>query len=315
MSSQPEAEQPTIRSAVVAVIATFRRPKELERLLTSLTAAGPELRAAVIVDNANDPETESVVAAATINCRRIVPGKNLGCAGGLALGGRSAAEMFRDEYTHIWILDDDSVIPAGTLQCLLSTMSQENAWAAIPLVVDGDGRIGWFPHVLNRAQFNALRRRPMLAEFQQEFGSRPELFSWCTGVSLLIQRRAIEELGFHRADYWVRGEDLEYSLRLTSCGRGVLVPNAVVKHLPPSAFGMADRNQERAKHAAMLRNLAFTSFRLSHGKSLRWKLPGNWWRFLRTWGFTPASVVLIVKTFWSGAIKASPAGADLLQAE
>ncbi len=313
MASQMSTQEEQSPTAVVAVVATYRRPAELQRLLNSLESARPDLRAVVVVDNADDPETAKVLASSPLDCRRIVPGKNLGCAGGLEMGGKAAAEMFRSDYTHLWILDDDAVVPAGTLQCLLAAMIKEQAWAAIPLVVDHNGRIGWFPEILKRTKFDAIRRRPLLEEFWNECGREPELFSWCTGVSLLVARSAVEQLGFHRGDYWVRGEDLEYSLRLTNAGRGILVPDAVVQHLPPEPVGEANQADERAKHAAMLRNLAFTSFRLAHGRSLLWKLPGNWWRFLRMWGCNRETIATLFKTMWDGSVRGLPAGAKMVQ--
>ncbi|MHA3771969.1 glycosyltransferase [Verrucomicrobiota bacterium sgz303538] len=311
MSSESFSEGKHSPVAVVVVVATFRRAPELQRLLQSLETVGRELRGVVVVDNADDRATADVLAASPIDCRRVVPGRNLGCAGGLAIGGKSAAEIFQSEYTHLWILDDDAVVPPGTLQSLLSAMRAKQAWAAIPLVVDADGRIGWFPHLLDRSKFDAIRRHPMLEEFRSQYGHQPEPFSWCTGVSLLVARRAIEQLGFHRGDYWVRGEDLEYSLRLTSHGLGILVPDAVVQHLPPPSSGGTDQAEECAKHAAMLRNLAFTSVRLPHGRELLWKLPGNWWRFVRTWGVRPSTMYTLVRTFWDGAVRGLPAGTHL----
>ncbi|RYD84261.1 MAG: glycosyltransferase [Verrucomicrobiaceae bacterium] len=313
MVSQISARKDQVPTAVIAVVATFQRSAELQRLLHSLESARPDLLGVIIVDNADDIETAKVLTSSPLDCRRIVPEKNLGCAGGLEKGGKTAAEMFHSEYTHLWILDDDAVVPSGTLQCLLAAMAREQAWAAIPLIVDHDGRIGWFPHLLKRSKFNAIRRRPTLDEFWIKCGREPELFSWCTGVSLLVARTAVEQLGFHRGDYWVRGEDLEYSLRLTGAGRGILVPDAVVQHLPPPPTNAADQADERAKHAAMLRNLAFTSFRLSHGRSLIWKLPGNWWRFLRMWGCKRDTITTLFRTMWDGALRGSPAGAETVQ--
>ena len=39
----------------------------------------------------------------------------------------------------------------------------------------------------------------------------------------LVRRAAVDAAGFHRADFWVRGEDLDFSLRLNMKGPGVLL--------------------------------------------------------------------------------------------
>jgi GT2 family glycosyltransferase len=282
----------------------------MERLVRSLEQSTTPLRGMVVVDNADDGSTAEVLAASRIDCRRVVPGRNLGCAGGLALGGKEAAAMFAADYTHLWILDDDAEVEPDTLATLLDAMAAESAWASIPLVVDENGQIDWFPHIKPERKFTAIRQKLTPAEFRERCGAEPALFTWSTGVSLLVAREAVEKLGYHRDDYWIRGEDLEYSLRLTCNGKGILVPTAVVKHLPPPVAGATDTATERYKHAAMIRNLAFTSFRLRHGRSLIRRLPGNCLRFVRTWGASPAVLAMLASALWRGAILGLPAGAD-----
>ena len=64
-------------------------------MLQSLQACTTPL-AALVVDNADDPATEAVIAAAQekMEAIRLVPGENLGCGGGLAYGERYALEHF-----------------------------------------------------------------------------------------------------------------------------------------------------------------------------------------------------------------------------
>jgi GT2 family glycosyltransferase len=128
---------------------------------------------------------------------------------------------------------------------------------------------------------------------------------------LLVTRRAIEELGYHRTDYWVRGEDLEFSLRITHRFRGLYVPRARVAHLPPEPVGEASRESEYAKHRAMLQNIAYTALRLPHGRRIFRTIPGNWRRFLSTWGFTPRAFGGAIEAFWRGAVQGRPVGTAL----
>ena len=52
------------QACVVALVATYRRAAELQRLLRSLEASLLPLRAAIIIDNAADEKTRAVVEAA-----------------------------------------------------------------------------------------------------------------------------------------------------------------------------------------------------------------------------------------------------------
>ena len=299
------------RHSVVAAIATYRRPAELARLLRSLDQVLTGLHGVVLVDNAAQDETIGVVEASALPIHRLALGRNLGCGGGLALAEKTAFQVF-PEFTHLWVLDDDTVVTPNTLDILLDAMERERADAAHPLVVARDGFLGWFPGLLEADKFRAIRQRQTPEEFIARCGADPIRFSWSQGIALLVARRAFEELRFHRDDYWVRGEDLEFSLRITHRYRGIYVPGARVQHLPPSAANNAPEISEYTKHRAMLQNLAYTALRLPHGRPLVRTLPGNWRRFIRTWGCRPHVAIDAASTLVQGAILGKPAGAGRL---
>jgi GT2 family glycosyltransferase len=294
-------------SSVVAAIATYRRPAELSRLIHSLEQTTSGLHGMIVVDNADDPQTRAIVEGSSLQARCITPGRNLGCGGGLRLAEKTAFEIF-PALTHIWILDDDTVVTAATLELLLAAMEVEHADAAYPLVVAADGSLGWFPGLLDPIKFRVIRQRQTPEEFIARCGAEPIPFSWAQGIALIVTRRAFEEIGFHRDDYWVRGEDLEFSLRITHRHRGIYVPRARAQHLPPPAGEAPDDLGEYAKHRAMLQNLAYTSLRQRHGLRLARTIPGNWLRFIRTWGWRPHVLADAALTLARGALLGSPAG-------
>jgi GT2 family glycosyltransferase len=172
-------------------------------------------------------------------------------------------------------------------------------------VVARDGSLGWFPGLLDPEKFRVVKKRQTPLEFVARCSSAPIPFSWSQGIALLVTRSIIDRVGFHRDDFWVRGEDLEFSLRITAIARGVYVPSARVAHLPPA---IAIDTSEYAKHRAMLQNLAYTAIRLKHGRRLLRTLPGNWVRFLRTWKYKPRAFYDMIAVAWAGAILAQPAG-------
>ena len=295
---------------VAVIVATCRRPRELARLLASLEATATPL-GVVVVDNADDPATAAAVQAASqrLEIHRLAPGKNLGCGGGLALGERAALKRFGERVTHLWILDDDAVPTPGALEKLLAALEREKASVACPMVLDEAGQIGWFPGLRERKIFDALRKGRVRTpdQYLEEFGEMPVAFSWAPGVSLLVERGAFEATGPHREDFLIRGEDLDFSLRLTALGKGIYVPTARVSHLPPAA--VADpkaRAEERKKHALLLQNLAYISLRLPHGRRILHTLPGNFWRYLRTWG--PVALGEGLAAYLRGGILGHPAG-------
>jgi len=269
--------------------------------------------ALLIVDNADDPETKAVVDSVQqgrFEVVRLVPGTNLGCGGGLAFGENAALERYAGRLTHLWLLDDDTELAPSALEQLLAAMQSEGAALACPMIINAEREIDWFPGLLKRREFNAIRNKRVRtpAEYLASFGAKPVRFNWATGVSLLITREAMEEVGAHRDDFWIRGEDLEFSLRITAGMPGIFVPGAVVSHLPPSvSHSHQTLAAEQKKEVAKLQNIAFISLHLPHGRRILRTLPGNYFRHVRLWGLK--SLLEALGAFWRGGVRALPAGA------
>jgi rhamnopyranosyl-N-acetylglucosaminyl-diphospho-decaprenol beta-1,3/1,4-galactofuranosyltransferase len=292
-------------SKVVAVTATYRRPDEVARLLAALEKSSEPLHGIVVVDNAGDAATRDHVEKSVIPHRYENAGGNLGCGGGLKRGEEIALREFPN-LTHIWILDDDTVPEPNTLLQLLDALQAHDAGAACPQASDVEGSLNWFPGLLDRQRFDILRTSATPAEFIARGGSEPGAFSWATGVALLVTRGALDTSGLHRGDFWVRGEDLDFSLRITAHFRGLYVPQSHLAHLPPGGGRVVDDFPERMKHAAMLQNCAYLMTRTSHGRRLLRHWPGNAWRHLRRFGISALGDVLTALRL--GALSGQPAG-------
>jgi len=294
---------------VVAIVATCRRSALLGKMLASLRSVSAPL-AVMVVDNGNDLETEAVVCAmqGLLEVTRLVPGTNLGCGGGLEYGERAALERYPSA-THFWIMDDDTEVAPQALERMLAAMREQGAIAACPTILDQEGRMNWFPGLLDSKTFQIARQRPLPAEYLARCGSAPVRFSWACGVSFLITREALERLGLHRVDFWVRGEDIEFSLRLTYRDVGVFVPQAVVSHVfplsqtTPEAIAM-----ERKKELSMLRNHAYTALHLPHGRRILRSLPGNFWRYLKNFGVRELGSGICA--MWMGGVLKRPSGVE-----
>ncbi|MEQ1859399.1 MAG: glycosyltransferase [Chthoniobacteraceae bacterium] len=276
--------------SVVAVVATYRRPRELTRLLASLAG----IEHVVVCDNSG--------ADTPLTAHWLTPKTNLGCGGGLRLAEEHAWKIGGD-FTHLLVLDDDAVLKPGTVAQLIAALDRERADVAYPLVVADDGLVGWLPGLKDRAQHRLSRERTTPDEYRRRLGAEVADFTWAQGICLLARREAVEAAGFHREDFWVRGEDMDFTLRLTARGRGVFVPSIEVQHLPPPA-AESDPRAEYLRHAALVQNIAFLALQ-PHGAPVRGSIPGASLRFIRTWG-RGASADL-VRALWRG-LRGEPAG-------
>lgn len=287
---------------VVAVIATFRRPHELARLLGSLREVG----GVIVCNNGADAEVRAACEAAPGPTTCLDTSENLGCGAGLRLAEEEVWKRFGNRLTHLLVLDDDVVLEPDTVPRLAAVMERENAAVVYPLVVGPEGRIGWTPGLKDRAQ-HRLGNNPLTpAEYRDRLGTSVAEFDWAQGICLLARRSAVDTAGFHRADFWVRGEDLDFSLRLTAQGRGIFAPDVVVKHLPPEIGASSSPRAEYFRHAAMVQNIAYLVLRQRHGRRIAVSLPGSARRFVSMWGL--GSIGDLFRALWQGAILGQPAG-------
>ncbi len=290
---------------VVAVIATYRRPTELARLLASLEKSTVPFHAVVVTDNAGDAATGQVMEKCEIPYRLVLPGSNLGCGGGLRAAEAEALRQYPD-LTHVCVLDDDVVVERATIAGLLETMAAQGAGSACPLAHDAAGKLGWHPGLTRGRAFKVLRRAATPAEYLEKCGTEPEPFNWATGVMLLVSRGTLDKAGLHRDDFWMRGEDLDFALRITAVAKGVLVPTLTVAHLPPGGGKVVNNFPERMKNSAMLQNCAYLAARTSHGLSLARNWPGNVRWHIRRFGLRALGDV--IRATWLGAVCGRPAG-------
>lgn len=294
---------------VVAIVATYKRPRELARLLASLGQIREGLGAVMVVDNSGETEIREIVEHAPCDARYFAPGENLGCGGALALGEKKALEIFGAQLTHVWILDDDAVVAPDALAQLLEAMEAENAPLSVPMIVDADGRIGWPSGLLDDKKLRTLLDGATQADFLERHGKTPVTLSWTQGISVLVTRGMLEELGLHRTDFWLRGEDFEFALRITARHRGIFVPTVAVQHLMPSATQTPQSQEmEYRKQCAMVQNVAFIGLYLPHGRRIRRFIPGRFYRHFKNWGVSPRIVSDALRIFWQGAVMGRPAG-------
>lgn len=288
----------------VALVATFRRPALLARLLDSLAPLAQEgLAGVIVIDDGGDEETAALL--------RDRPGvlahfRNEGTRGfGKALGRGITWMLEHTAATQLLITDDDTVWSPGSLARLGETMRTHEAGLVVPLIVDADGHIWYFPGLTDARAFRAVRRpgiRPN--DFRAQCGAAPLAFTWAPSCSWLIARRAIEQVGLPRTDFGFMAEDLEYALRLSHAFPALLDPRVVTAHLPPRV----KRGPEGGAVAALhLQNLAYLTCRLPHGRRSLRHLPGGVWRYLRRQGV--AHLPEALRLLWVGAVLGRPGGA------
>jgi hypothetical protein len=292
---------------LAAAVATHRRERELTRLLAALAAEGTPLAGGVFVaDNASSAETHAVCQAAPVACTWLPRPVNNGP--GPAWNAAAAKALANPDVTHLLVLDDDVVPPPGTSAALLAALQSQPAGAAAPLLFDDRKHLWAFPEPREPDLRAVIRRTVEADECRRAFGDGPHAFSWATGACMLYTRHAFETCGFFREDFWMLGEDLEFSMRVAASLGGVFTAQATVPHLPPPPDPATSRLSHRLKFLALLQNLSYLAFHSPHSAHLRSYLAGNFKRYARTEGFAPGTLWDGWCAFYEGALCKQPAG-------
>jgi len=293
-------------SCVAAAIATHRREVPLQRLLESLGQSDLLLTGGIFVaDNASSAETRVVCEAAPGVTWLPHPVNN---GPGPAWNAAAARALENPAVTHVIVLDDDVVLPRHALNGLLEVLVATGSGAAAPLLFDGNDQLWAFPEPCEVALRAAIRRAHTPQECRHVLGDTPHRFCWATGACMLYTRHAFEACGFFREDFWMLGEDLEFSMRVASILGGVFTASVEVPHLPPPAAKATARTAHRLKFLALLQNLSYLAFHSPHRGHLRAYLAGNFKRYARTEGFAPGTLWDGWCAFYEGALWKQPAG-------
>ncbi len=291
---------------VIAAIVTHRRPTELKRLLDSLGRSTLPLAGCVISDHAPGGGTADLARTTPFTTVVLDDASNPGPGTGWANAARAALERF-PKAEAIWFLDDDVVVAPGDLGVLLEEMGETDAIA--PLLEDDDGNLWAFPEPAPVPLRRTIRGCHTPSEALERLGGDPIPFCWCTGACFLVRRGLIEQAGWHRGDFWMLGEDLEFSMRMASAGRAVFTCKVSVPHRPPPATdAVAARKSDYRKFCSLLQNLTYLAFHSPHSRHMKSYLPGNYRRFFRTHGLRVRTVRDAVFCFCQGALMARPAG-------
>ncbi len=214
---------PTVAAAVV----TYNRKRLLVEALEAALRQTHPVERLFVVDNASTDGTPELLAERGLLKRPEVElvrlEANLGGAGGFARAVEVARATGCD---WIWLFDDDAEPVPNSLERLLGAPpAGDPTTVAVcsKVVYASTGELD----ANQRGHFHR-RLRPLAAE-EYRPGHYPSL-GFLSFVGSLVRTDAARRIDPPRADFFVWGDDVEYSLRLRRLGEIRLVPESVILH-------------------------------------------------------------------------------------
>ncbi|WP_019972576.1 glycosyltransferase [Mycobacterium sp. 141] len=199
---------------VCAVVVTHRRRELLAKSLDAVVGQQRRPEHLIVVDNDDDPAVRELVTGQPVPSTYLGSRRNLGGAGGFALGMLHALALGSD---WIWLADDDGRPADSTVLATLLACAEQHCLAEVsPMVcnLDDPDRLA-FP----------LRRgvvwRRLVSELQAEDSSvsgdlLPGIASLFNGA--LFRAATVEAVGVPDLRLFVRGDEVELHRRLVRSG-------------------------------------------------------------------------------------------------
>jgi rhamnopyranosyl-N-acetylglucosaminyl-diphospho-decaprenol beta-1,3/1,4-galactofuranosyltransferase len=208
---------------VVAVVVTWNRCDLLRESLRAIAAQTHPPRRTIVVDNASDDGTATMLRADFPDVDVVTARTNTGGAGGFALGLDAALDGPVDA---VWLMDDDTV-PEPTALAELA-VARARFGDLVPAVVAS--RVVWTDG--RDHPMNTPRPKPGMRADEREAAAQVGCvpIRSASFVSILVDADGVRERGLPVADYFLWNDDFEFTTRLIRGRQGLFCPRSVVVH-------------------------------------------------------------------------------------
>nr|WP_248705776.1 glycosyltransferase family 2 protein [Convivina sp. LMG 32447] len=208
---------------VSAAIVTYNRLELLKESLAAVLAQSDYLSHVIVVNNKSTDGTAEYLDQ--LDDPRLViynSPDNLGGAGGFNQAVKLFANELDDDF--IWLMDDDTVVEPDALKYLVEFMEEhpqtsfvnsQVRWGAL------DGNPSWMNVTAPRGftwALNLDRENPGVEVVNATF------------VSVMFSRQMVGMVGLPQKEYFIWGDDMEYTNRLADVYRGYTVINSIAVH-------------------------------------------------------------------------------------
>lgn len=212
----------------VSIVVTYNRKKLLEENLYALLNQTYKNSDILVIDNNSTDGTEEMVRQ--INSDRIFyinTGKNVGGAGGFHIG---VAEAIDRGYEYAWLMDDDTIPTVNSLESLIDKAKLlDNNFSFISSIVKW---IDGSEHIMNKSQLIKKSEESSLIA-----GNSLVRAESCSFVACFINLKVAQEVGLPIKEFFIYGDDDEYTLRLSRALPAYLNLESVVIHKTKKNMG------------------------------------------------------------------------------
>ena len=231
------------KKRINSIVVTYNRKELLLECIEALLKQTYPVTKITIVDNASTDNTQEFLEEnGYFNNPKIdyirLP-QNIGGAGGFFEGISKTKESGFD---YAWIMDDDVIVNDDSLEKLIDGTKKleklDEKFSFLASTVYGEKK-----EPMNVPEIDTEPTQNGYSDWYKYLIDGLIPVKSATFVSLLINYDAINKVGLPCKDYFIWGDDTEYTLRLTRYfGKAYLIGNSIVTHKRKNAKNLAIEN-------------------------------------------------------------------------
>lgn len=213
---------------VATIVVTYNRKKMLVECLEALINSTYKSDIYIIDNCSTDGTYDDIKKYIGENVYYENTGENLGGAGGFNYGIKVA---LKSNYKYIWLMDDDTIVKENSLEILVKKakilLDKFSFLSSIALWKDGSLCKMNVQGISSEAihSYNTLKNGLLKIDY-------------ASFVSCFINVDIIKQIGLPIKEFFIYGDDMEYTIRLNCKCPGYLVPESEVVHKMVSNAGI-----------------------------------------------------------------------------
>lgn len=206
---------------VDAIVVTYNRLDLLKKCLYALLRQTYELHNIFVIDNNSQDKTLLFLKELSSKYSKIKVvhlSANIGGAGGFYVGLKEFIEKSKADYA--WVMDDDAIPTPSALMKLMDKTAEITKLGFLC------SNVRWKDN--SPAKMNIPQPTPNWNEKVSQGLVEVEYASF---VAILFPRKVITDIGLPIKEFFIWGDDVEYTKRITNSGyKGYLVNDAIIVH-------------------------------------------------------------------------------------
>ncbi len=252
-----------MNKTIDCVIVTYNRLSLLKECVQAVLDQDYPVKKIYIINNNSTDNTREYLKFLQKKYINIIPvnlNKNVGGAGGFNIGLKYFLNKSESEY--VWIMDDDTIPSRTALKNMVNKIQFPSNLGFLC------SNVRWkdmTPAKMNipevTGDWNRLASKGLVKVKSASF------------VSILFPRSVVKKVGYPITDFFIWGDDIEYTLRITKGGfNGYLSNDSIVEHKIKNNIGtniISEKEPTRIKRYYFAnRNIIYTQRKLESKKEL-----------------------------------------------